>query len=263
MLAVTRGEGDPRWNRRLMRSCPISRSSVPGADSISSGTVWRPHCRSRSAIVSASAVIPTWRGSSRRSALVFPSLACVPRDRARRSGRAKQTCASTIERAASSRGPDGMPPLPVFTVSRVEVQRSRQLMCDSRMRIASAKALVAHSRQSLARQSYIQIVCAWCQQLMRWQRVQGVAWGQSSHSICYDCFAQVLWEPELSNTPPPISIQATAGGPSSPGLPLREEARRAGGTDTMADLARYRGLLAPPANAPLTPRTCNEVIPLP
>ena len=156
-----------------------------------------------------------------------------------------------------------MPPLPALTVSRVEVHRSRQLIRDSRARLVSAQALIAQSRQSLARQSSIMIVCAWCQQLMRWQRVQGAAWGQISHSICYDCFAHVFWELDLSTTSPPIATQATAGGPSSPGLPLREEARHAGATDTMTDLIRYRALLAPPANAPLTPRTFNEVIPLP
>jgi signal transduction histidine kinase len=61
----------------------------------------------------------------------------------------------------------------------VEVHRSRQLLRDSRALITSANALIAQSRQSLARQSYVRIVCAWCQQLMRWHRVEATARGQA------------------------------------------------------------------------------------
>ena len=150
-----------------------------------------------------------------------------------------------------------MSPSPALTVSRVEVQRSRQLISDSRARIASAHVQLSHARQSIARQSYVRIVCAWCQQTMRWQRSEETVWGQISQSICFDCFAHVFWELEPGTTPPPLATHATAGNHPRDTLPLREEARRAGETDTMADLARYRGLLGHPANAPLAPCTGN------
>ena len=92
-----------------------------------------------------------------------------------------------------------MPPPPVFTVSRVEVHRSRQLLRDSRALITSANALIAQSRQSLARQSYVRIVCAWCQQLMRWHRVAETARGQISHSICLALSQSWLLEAESKN----------------------------------------------------------------
>ena len=156
-----------------------------------------------------------------------------------------------------------MSPSPALTISRVEVQRSRQLISDSRALIASAHVRLSHARQSIARQSYVRIVCAWCQQTMRWQRSEETVWGQISHSICFDCFAHMFGELDPGPTPPPLATHATAGDHPGHTLSLREEARRAGGTDTMADLARYRGLLVHPANAPLTPRTGNEAIALP
>ena len=85
-----------------------------------------------------------------------------------------------------------MPPPPVCTVSRVEAQRSRQLMRDSRTLITAAQAALERSRQSLARQCYLRIVCAWCQATSRFQRAAGTVWGQISHRICYDCFAPVF-----------------------------------------------------------------------
>jgi hypothetical protein len=156
-----------------------------------------------------------------------------------------------------------MPTLPALPVNRVTVQHSRQLIGDSRTLIASAKALIAQSRLSLARQSYLRIVCAWCEETMRFERSALTVHGQISHSICFACFAQVFWELDPRTTPPPLATQATAGDHPSPGLQLRENARRAGETDTMADLTKYRGLLAHPANALLAPRTGNEVIALP
>jgi hypothetical protein len=60
--------------------------------------------------------------------------------------------------------------------------------------MASAKALIAQSRQAMARQSYIRIVCAWCQETIRFERVSEAAHGQVSHSICYNCFACVFAE---------------------------------------------------------------------
>jgi hypothetical protein len=84
--------------------------------------------------------------------------------------------------------------------------------------MALAQALIAQSRQSMARQSYVRIVCAWCQQMIRWHRAEEMIRGQISHSICFDCFAHVFWELEPDNTPPPICTQVTAGDHSSHGL---------------------------------------------
>ena len=87
-------------------------------------------------------------------------------------------------------------------VSRVDPQRSRQLIQDSRALIASAKELIRQSRWAIHQQTYLQIVCAWCQQTMRWERTEGIAWGQISHSICYDCFAPVFGELNPGNALP-------------------------------------------------------------
>ena len=87
-----------------------------------------------------------------------------------------------------------MSPSAAPTVSHVDIQRSRQLIHDSRALIASAKALIARSRQSIARQRYLTIVCAWCQQTMRWQRSAEAVRGQISHSICFACFVGVFRE---------------------------------------------------------------------
>jgi hypothetical protein len=66
-------EGEHQWDTRHIRRMsdgsppthvrpfPFSRSSVPGATSISSRIACSPRCRSRSAIVSAPAVMSTWR----------------------------------------------------------------------------------------------------------------------------------------------------------------------------------------------------------
>ena len=89
-----------------------------------------------------------------------------------------------------------MSPSPALTVSRVEVQRSRQLISDSRALITSARVQLSDARQSIARQRYVRIVCAWCQQTMRWQHSEETVWGQISQSICFDCFAHVFGELE-------------------------------------------------------------------
>ena len=156
-----------------------------------------------------------------------------------------------------------MPPLPALTVHRGKVQRSRQMIGDSRVLITSAQGLIAASRQSLARQRYLRIVCAWCQETIRFARAAGTVWGQRSHSICYDCFAHVFWELDPSTTPPPLSPQATARDRPSHGLQLCEDPRRAGGADPMTGRARYRRRLTPPADTALTPRTLNEGVTLP
>ena len=156
-----------------------------------------------------------------------------------------------------------MPPAAVDTVSRVEVQRSRQLIRESQALIALARELIRQSRWAIRRQTYLKIVCAWCQQTIHWQHAERVARGQISHSICYACFAHVFGELEPGTTPPPMSTQATAGDHPGHTLSLREEARRAGATDPMTDRAGHRGRLALPADAPLTPRTLHEVKALP
>ena len=101
-----------------------------------------------------------------------------------------------------------MSPPTTLTVSRVEHHRSRVLISDSRALIASAKALISQSRQSLARQSYVRIVCAWCQQTVRWQRSDATVRGQISHSICFACLAHVFWELDPVNAPSPVPAHA-------------------------------------------------------
>jgi hypothetical protein len=87
-----------------------------------------------------------------------------------------------------------MPPRSNATVSRVTFQRSRRLLDNSCVRIASAHELMSQARQAMARQRYLKIVCAWCQQTIRWQRAEEAARGQSSHSICFACFRVVFRE---------------------------------------------------------------------
>jgi len=95
-----------------------------------------------------------------------------------------------------------MSPSAAPTVSHVDIQRSRQLVHDSRVLIATAKKLIAQSRQSIARQSYYRVVCAWCQQTIRWRRCEETPQGQISHSICFACFADVFQELDPGTTPP-------------------------------------------------------------
>jgi hypothetical protein len=73
--------------------------------------------------------------------------------------------------------------------------------------MASAKALIAQARQAMARQSYISIVCAWCQATIRFERSTVTMRGQVSHSICYDCFACVFAELDPSPLLPFCSPQ--------------------------------------------------------
>ena len=105
-----------------------------------------------------------------------------------------------------------MSPSAAPTVSHdVDIQRSRQLVHDSRALIASVKELIAQSRQSIARQRYFKIVCAWCQQTIRWQRTEGAAPGQISHSICFACFAGVFRELDPVHPLPQGSTQVDEG----------------------------------------------------
>ena len=70
---------------------------------------------------------------------------------------------------------------------RAEYYRSLELIAGACRRIAEAKALVAYSRQSLARQRFLKVVCAWCQRPMGWERCDESAHGQVSHGICDTC----------------------------------------------------------------------------
>ena len=110
-----------------------------------------------------------------------------------------------------------MPPPPALTVSGVEVQRSRQLIRDSRVLIAHARESIRQARWAIAQQTSLQIVCAWCHQTMRWQRAAGGTRGQISHSICFACFAHVFWELDPRHTAPPLPTQAAAGDQPSHG----------------------------------------------
>jgi hypothetical protein len=87
-----------------------------------------------------------------------------------------------------------VPPLSIRPVSHGEIHRSRQFISDSRALMVSAKAFIAQSRQAMARQSSIRMVCAWCQATICCARCTVPARGQVSHSICYDCFACVFAE---------------------------------------------------------------------
>ena len=114
-----------------------------------------------------------------------------------------------------------MPPTPARTGSRVEPRRSRQLISNSRALIASAKALIAQSLQAMARQSYVRIVCAWCQETIRFERSAVTARGQISHSICFPCFTDVRGELAPVNDLPPCAtkVERVPHTPSS-GRPL-------------------------------------------
>ena len=99
-------------------------------------------------------------------------------------------------------------------VSRVKHHHSRQLIRDSRALIASAKALIEQSRQSSS-QCYYKIVCAWCQQTIRFERSAVTVRGLISHSICFACFADVFQELDPANVLLPVPTQAD----TAPGAP--------------------------------------------
>jgi len=81
--------------------------------------------------------------------------------------------------------------------------RSRQLIRDSRALLTEVQAVLDDARHMLARQRYRKIVCAWCQQTIRWERFAPDAWEQVSHSICFDCFVGVFPELAPGTIPPP------------------------------------------------------------
>ena len=70
-----------------------------------------------------------------------------------------------------------MPLLAMPTPKRVASHRSGLLIRNFCARIASAEALIHQARRAMARQRYLQIVCAWCQQTIRWQQSEGAARG--------------------------------------------------------------------------------------
>jgi hypothetical protein len=76
---------------------------------------------------------------------------------------------------------------------RGAVQRSRRMIQNSRALMADVQGVLRQARESLARQRYRQIVCAWCQRTVRWQRCNEAPWSVSL-SLCYDCFAGVFQE---------------------------------------------------------------------
>jgi hypothetical protein len=81
---------------------------------------------------------------------------------------------------------------------------SRRLLDDSRVLIAEAREVLDAARQTLARQCYRRLVCAWCQQTIRFERCTAAERGQVSPSICYDCFAPVFQELPPRTIPRPV-----------------------------------------------------------
>jgi hypothetical protein len=76
---------------------------------------------------------------------------------------------------------------------RGAVQRSRRMIQDSRALMADVQGVLRQACESLARQRYRQIVCAWCKRTVCWQRGTEAPWSVSL-SLCYDCFAGVFQE---------------------------------------------------------------------
>jgi hypothetical protein len=71
-------------------------------------------------------------------------------------------------------------------------QRSRVLIHNSCVLIASAQEVLDQARRSLARQQYLKVVCAWCTRTIRWQQREGAVPGNVSHGICRACARVVL-----------------------------------------------------------------------
>jgi len=95
---------------------------------------------------------------------------------------------------------------PACTDSAGAHARSRHLIRASRALLTEVQAVLHDARHLLARQRYRKIVCAWCQQTIRWERFAPDAWGQSSHSMCFDCFVGVFPELAPGTIPPPMSM---------------------------------------------------------
>src|SRR5262249_26437425 len=71
---------------------------------------------------------------------------------------------------------DGMVSPPACTNSHGAHGRSRQLIRDSHALLAEVQEVLQDARHMLARQRYRKIVCAWCQQTIRWERCAPDAW---------------------------------------------------------------------------------------
>ena len=91
-----------------------------------------------------------------------------------------------------------------------EIARSRQLIHDSRVRIASAKELIRQSQGTIRQHTYLKIVYAWCQETIRFERAESAVWGQISHSICFDCFVPLFQELAPESTPSPVPVPGQA-----------------------------------------------------
>ena len=83
---------------------------------------------------------------------------------------------------------------PACTDSDGAHARSCHLIRASRALITEVQEVLYDARHMLARQRYRKIVCAWCQQTIRWECCAPDAWSQVGHSICYECFAPVFQE---------------------------------------------------------------------
>jgi len=106
-------------------------------------------------------------------------------------------------------GTDGMASPPACTNSHDAHARSCHLIRASRALLTEVQEVLHDARQMLARQRYRKIICAWCQQTIRWERCAQAAWGQVSHSICFDCFASMFPELAPGAALPPLPIQRT------------------------------------------------------
>jgi len=102
-----------------------------------------------------------------------------------------------VEEGYNTAGEWGMPTSDALTTSR-------RLLEDSRGLIAEAREVLEAARQTLARQCYRRLVCAWCQQTIRFERCTAAERGQVRHSICYDCFAPVFQELTPHTIPRPV-----------------------------------------------------------
>jgi len=144
-----------------------------------------------------------------------------------------------------------MYPIAALTVSAVARSRSRHLLCASRRRLASARALIDPSRQAMRRQNYRRVVCAWCQVTRRFEPAKLPERGQVSHRICYACFEPIFQE-----------LSPVAGANDGALLEIPEQPRGARPADPVAGFDGHRGRLTLPADALLTPGALDTVVPL-
>jgi hypothetical protein len=72
--------------------------------------------------------------------------------------------------------------------------QSKALIQDPCAGLALAHEVLDQARRSLARQQYLQVVCAWCTRTIGWKRREGAVPGAVSHGICLACAAVVFRE---------------------------------------------------------------------